>query len=207
MSSLFPNFKTFLFQGKGVTGEVPFIKFDTDLKGLYLPATFTRPNSPEDPTESGATVIDADGTIRKLAEDEAPWSYPEGGAANGCLRLINLPEKSTLLPYATSNFDQWNDNNAGINVNVSAKDCIIKNETAFDFIPTTSNGQHRRFKGGLGNGVTGRFYVIAESNGYDYLSLAVGGGLSGGDSIFDIKNGVISTSGNKNPKIISIMRN
>jgi len=108
MSSLFPNFKTFLFQGKGVTGEVPFIKFDTDLKGLYLPASFTRPNSPEDPTESGATVIDADGTIRKLAEDEAPWSYPVGGSSNGCLRLLNLPEAKNKFSDNTTPANWYN---------------------------------------------------------------------------------------------------
>jgi hypothetical protein len=108
MSSLFPNFKTFLFQGKGVTGEVPFIKFDTDLKGLYLPATFTRPNSAEDPTESGATVIDADGSIRKLNEDEAPWSYPIGGSVNGCLRLLNLPEAKNEISDNTTPANWYN---------------------------------------------------------------------------------------------------
>lgn len=165
--SLFPNLKTFLFQGFSLIGSVPFIKFNNALEGTYVPATFTRPNSAEDPTKSGATVIDADGTIRELAEDEAPWSYPIGGSVNGCAYLDLQPEKTNLFIHGQSP-ENWQvkegtANNGGSYGDAVFGDIVLNSgtvgtgtEKGFNLLGNlTSTGKHSfGFIAKSGNGIT-----------------------------------------------------
>jgi len=93
-NTLLPAYKTDTNGGYLYLYEKP--SFNNE-NGRIIINNFTRANSAEDAAESGATVIDADGTIRKLLEDEAPWSYSEGGESQGCVMLAQEPSKKNRV--------------------------------------------------------------------------------------------------------------
>ena len=124
-----------------------------------------------------------------------------------CLILEN--QISNLLDNPVS-FDAWATAIGAVpTVTESLKPSIFGERgsiKAWDIIPNTTSGAQQIYEFGLGDGTAGRYSVIAESNGYNYLSLGYSGGRGGSDIIFDLKNGIISTVGfgSYDPRIIDL---
>ena len=80
----------------------------------------------------------------------------------------------------------------------------INTLTADKIIPDTTSNQHRIFQQFLFTG-PGVLSVYAKADGYNFLSLAVRGGVDGGTIIFDLSNGTISgTAGGFVPSIENV---
>jgi hypothetical protein len=98
-------------------------------------------------------------------------------------------------------FTAWIAQNATISANVTtAPNGTL---TADKLIPNTTLAQHRIFNpASVGEGV---YSVYAKADGYNFLSLGIGGGLGYATIIFDILNGTISgTAFATTPTITSV---
>lgn len=76
----FDTFDSALLPSANKVGSVAIYKKadGSNPQGSLSSETFTRPNTAEDASESGAVAINEDGTLRTLLEDEPAWSYING---------------------------------------------------------------------------------------------------------------------------------
>jgi hypothetical protein len=114
-------------------------------------------------------------------------SYMYGSAP----ALLLEPQRTNLDPNSQT-FTGWTlTNSGGTTVTTVSASNPYGFSTVAKIIPDATLGQHRPFLSVNYSGA-GRFWVIAKSAGYDYLSLGEAGGVSGGAIIFNLSNGTIS---------------
>lgn len=135
-----------------------------------------------------ATRIDENGNIVNVPANMARIDYSNGSAA-----ILVEPQRTNLVPNSQT-FVGWTLSNSG---GVSISNVNTTNPFGFSsvtkVIPTTTLGQHRPFLS-ANYSASGRIWVIAKADGYNYLSLGEGGGLNGATIIFNLSNGTISGS-------------
>lgn len=66
------------------------------------------------------------------------------------------------------------------------------NQNSYKIIPDTSNNQHRIFD--FANVGDCNYSILAKADGYNFISLALAGGLAGSSIIFNLSNGTFSGS-------------
>jgi hypothetical protein len=107
---------------------------------------------------------------------------------------VNAAGLVELVPYnlltRSEQFSFWVPQNATILSDVAtAPNGTL---TADKLVPNTTSAQHRIFNSAIiGEGV---YSVYAKADGYNFISLGVGGGLSGSAIIFNLTNGTFSGS-------------
>jgi hypothetical protein len=109
----------------------------------------------------------------------------------GCPAILIEPQRTNLDPTSQT-FSSWTLNNSG-GVTTSSVSTTNPYEfsTVSKVIPSAILGQHRPFLS-TNYSSTGRFWVIAKADGYNFLSLGDGGGVAGASIIFNLSNGTIS---------------
>jgi hypothetical protein len=107
---------------------------------------------------------------------------------------VNAAGLVELVPYnlisRSEEFTFWIPQNATISANTSTapNDTL----TADKLVPNTTSAQHRIYNSAaVGEGV---YSVYAKADGYNFISLGVGGGLAGSSIIFNLTNGTFSGS-------------
>jgi len=107
---------------------------------------------------------------------------------------VNAAGLVELVPYnlisRSEEFTFWTPQNATISANTStAPNGTL---TADKLVPNTTSAQHRIYNSAaVGEGV---YSVYAKADGYNFISLGIGGGLAGSSIIFNLTNGTFSGS-------------
>jgi hypothetical protein len=135
-----------------------------------------------------ATRVNSLGLIENVAVNEPRLNYDTVG---GCPAILIEPQR-TNLDLTSQTFSSWTLNNSG---GVTTSSVSTSNPYAFStvskVIPSAVLGQHRPLLN-ANYSSTGRFWVIAKADGYNFLSLGDGGSVSGASIIFNLSNGTIS---------------
>ena len=134
------------------------------------------------------TRTNALGIIDSKGSDIARIDY-----SSGIGNLLLEPQR-TNLDTTSQTFSSWTlDNSAG----VTTASVVATNPYGFatvqKVIPSAVLGQHRPLVN-ANYSTNGRIWVIAKADGYNFLSLGDGGGVAGGNIIFNLSNGTISGS-------------
>jgi hypothetical protein len=121
-------------------------------------------------------------------------NIPRIDYTNGsCPSLLVEPQR-TNLDTTSQTFSDWILNNSG---GVTTSTVTTSNPYTFStvqkVIPSATLGQHRPLLS-ANYSAAGRFWVVVKADGYNFLSLGDGGGLSGSNIIFNLSNGTISGS-------------
>jgi hypothetical protein len=135
-----------------------------------------------------ATRVNSLGLIESVASNVPRLNYDVAG---GCPSILIEPQR-TNLDTTSQTFSSWNLNNSG---GVTTASVVATNPYGFTtvqkVIPSAVLGQHRPLVS-VNYSANGRIWVIAKADGYNFLSLGDGGGLSGSSIIFNLSNGTIS---------------
>jgi hypothetical protein len=136
-----------------------------------------------------ATRVNSLGLIESVAVNVPRIDYTNGS----CPSLLVEPQR-TNLDTTSQTFLDWILNNSG---GVTTSTVTTSNPYTFStvqkVIPSATFGQHRPILS-ANYSAAGRFWVVVKADGYNFLSLADGGGLSGANIIFNLSNGTISGS-------------
>jgi hypothetical protein len=142
------------------------------------------------------------GLWEEVANNVPRLQYPLGG---GCPSWLFEPQATNLDPNSAT-FASWDLNNSGgVTVsNVSTSTPFQGVNTAVKVIPNAVSGQHRPLIF-TNYSAAGFVWGIFKADGYNFISFGEAGGVSGGDTIFDLSNGTISSTGSaSSPFIISM---
>jgi hypothetical protein len=136
--------------------------------------------------EAGSTASDFFPTTNR--QDVPRLSYMYGS----CPALLLEPQRTNLDPVSQTFGGAWSlTNSGGVTVSTVSATNPFGFSTVQKVIPSTTLGQHRPFLA-ANYSASGRIWVIAKADGYNFLSFGEAGGIAGGTIIFNLSNGTIS---------------
>ena len=143
-----------------------------------------------------ATRTNSLGIIESVASNVARLNYEAGSPS-----ILVEPQRTNLDPNSQT-FVGWTlTNSGGVTTSAVSATNPYGFGTVQKVIPNAVLGQHRPLIT-VNYTANGRIWVIAKADGYNFLSLGEGGGVNGGNIIFNLSNGTIS--GAQSPYTASI---